>query len=300
MSDRPLPKTVLVGYEPSGASDDALRAGLELGRLLGASTRVLHAIDFPQALLAGLAPETVVSARQELERSARANLEAAFEERGANLGLDREPASLNVEIRSDHPARALRKAVDEFGTDLVVLGRHVRRGLLDLGSATRSLLADGSPLVWMQVGAWSPPKRLLVPVDLSELSLEALAVARDFAGRFGASLTVLHSFVRPDLLADAPSAQPISFPTYVVEDVRAKQAEELASLEDSFDWRGVPHELVFTEGPPVDELVRRQVDADAVVLGTHGRTGLARFLMGNVALAFLSKSSVPVLAVRPL
>lgn len=299
MTDRPLPKNVLIGFEPSGATDDALRAGLALGELLGAETRVLHAVDFPQVLLAGLSPDTVVEARQELERSARAQLETAFETRGGALGLDRGPSPLPVEIRIAHPARALREAVDEFESDLVVLGRHVRRGLLDLGSATRSLLADGPPLVWMQVGAWTPPKRLLVPVDLSELSLEALGIARDFAERLGARLTVLHSFVRPDLLAEAPSSQPISFPTYVVEDVRAKQAAEFEQLESDFDWRGVPHELVFTEGPPVEELVRRQVNADAVVLGTHGRTGLARFLMGNVALAFLAKSAVPVLAVRP-
>lgn len=121
---------------------------------------------------------------------------------------------------------------------------------------------------------------LLVPIDFSQCSKWALGVADQWAVSVGASLWLLH--VHP--VADAA----------VMDHAFVQPAERLAAVCEALKgqlatWSrplATPAERIKREvvlGTPVEEIIVRSHDVDAAVLGTHGRAGVSRFLLGSVA-----------------
>ncbi|NJK90051.1 MAG: universal stress protein [Myxococcales bacterium] len=145
------------------------------------------------------------------------------------------------------------------------------------------------------------PNSILVPVDFSECSREALEVAYGYAERFVANVTVLHAwqtphFVSPDLMVSLPNEPGTPFLAYV-------QREAEAGLREFLDPIPVPpgvnveHRLEVGEAAEVIENVLDEGKHQLVVMGTHGRKGLQRLLMGSVAEQTVRSSPVPVLTV---
>jgi nucleotide-binding universal stress UspA family protein len=83
----------------------------------------------------------------------------------------------------------------------------------------------------------------------------------------------------------------------VIDADRQASREAFEAKLAEIGWQGEGHDRRWLEGPP-EEVILDQKDSDLIVLGTHGRTGLAAALFGNVAYGVLKRSSVPVLAVR--
>ena len=141
--------------------------------------------------------------------------------------------------------------------------------------------------------------RVLVPTDFSDYSREAVDYAIEIAFKFGASLTFLH--VLQDAVALFPEPG-IAFPApgnYL----QGLQESAMASLEElkSKLPAGLEVDTEIRSGTPFVEIVRyaKEKPFDLIVLGTHGRAGLAHVLMGSVAEKVVQKASCPVLTVRP-
>jgi nucleotide-binding universal stress UspA family protein len=138
---------------------------------------------------------------------------------------------------------------------------------------------------------------ILCPVDFSGLSAHALRYAAMLARRLNASLTVVyaHSF-----------SQPSYFTKGGVEDLERRFRESFHEAEvelEEFtrkqtDYMDVNVRIV--EAHPVDAILKAAQDANAdlIVMGTHGRSGLNRLMLGSVAEGVLRESKVPVLTVR--
>lgn len=130
-----------------------------------------------------------------------------------------------------------------------------------------------------------PSRRILVPDDLTPASRHAWAWARRFAAP-GARLESLFVYDLPPAPVMGLPVPPLSAGAKKAVTARMRQARP-----DSADWR-------VEEGDAVSGILRRARRADLVVLGTHGRTGLARAAFGSVAETVMRESAVPVLAVR--
>jgi nucleotide-binding universal stress UspA family protein len=139
-------------------------------------------------------------------------------------------------------------------------------------------------------------RNLCVAVDLSEPSREALDQAADLARALGADLTVAHVVAPPP----AVGTDLLVAPGGAVEGAR----DEMEALEA---WRAVAEARAgravrgrLLIGDPARELVRlaREEGCDLVVMGTHGRTGLRRALMGSVAAAVVREAPCAVLVVH--
>ncbi|MBI4422128.1 MAG: universal stress protein [Elusimicrobia bacterium] len=133
-----------------------------------------------------------------------------------------------------------------------------------------------------------PPKRILVAVDLSRPSAAAWWHASLWAKRFGARLKAVHVQAPPPL--DIPSVPQVPGGNRAfLRDLSA----ELRRLTG-----GPPADVL--EGDPVVTLLRviRSWKPDLVAMGTHGRAGLQRLVLGSVAEALMNESPVPVLAVH--
>jgi nucleotide-binding universal stress UspA family protein len=140
--------------------------------------------------------------------------------------------------------------------------------------------------------------RICCAVDFSAPSREALRVAAELATRLDGKLTVLHVRDVPSVPVAEIAAVP---PHQDVERARYESARLLegARLEAEAIAPGrVAAELL--EGEPAWEIVKYAAarGTDLLVLGTHGRTGVRRFIMGSIAERVLREASCPVLAVR--
>lgn len=141
--------------------------------------------------------------------------------------------------------------------------------------------------------------RILCPVDLSEPSRRALEHAAALARRHKAQLTVLHvdNAPPPVAVSGLPGAVPLrprTEPDDVVPQVR--QFCELArGPADS------PLEIVVLQGYPARTITEQAqtINADLLVIGTHGRGGFDRFLLGSVTEKVMRSTDVPVLTVPP-
>jgi universal stress protein A len=140
-------------------------------------------------------------------------------------------------------------------------------------------------------------KRILVPTDFSDPSHDALTTAMGFASAFGGALDLVHV-----TLASAYSLPPPIDVGTIPMDV-SKSLEQatagLASEEARVRAAGLPCESATLFGRPDTEIVERAITtrADLIVMGTHGRSGLAHALMGSVAERVVRHSPCPVLIV---
>jgi nucleotide-binding universal stress UspA family protein len=142
-------------------------------------------------------------------------------------------------------------------------------------------------------------KRILLPTDFSEYSAAARQYACEFTDQFHAELHVLHVIQDMAPLAPEPGVVLAPPPDYM------KELEENATLmlERALDSQWAAGKTIFRvvrEGPPFLEIVRyaKETSIDLIVIGTHGRTGLAHVFMGSVAEKVVRKSPCPVLTVR--
>ena len=140
-------------------------------------------------------------------------------------------------------------------------------------------------------------KRILVPVDGSETSNRALVAALQLARESGGRVRLLHAI---DELA---SLGAFEYSGQVLEAARKGGAKALDEARAIAVAGGVPaeHKLAEVAGQGLGEVVAdeaRNWPADLIVIGTHGRRGVSRVLLGSGAEQVLRLAPVPVLAVR--
>ncbi|MBV8358859.1 MAG: universal stress protein [Deltaproteobacteria bacterium] len=137
-----------------------------------------------------------------------------------------------------------------------------------------------------------PFRKLLVPIDFHEHSLGAIEVAKNIAQVNGGMVTLLHV---------VPMDEPLNGPMYE-EDFKKQAEKDAARLAELASQRlqGLRYEIVTEIGDPatgiIDTAASREVDV--IVIGTHGRKGLRRILMGSVAEEVLREAKCPVIALR--
>lgn len=143
-------------------------------------------------------------------------------------------------------------------------------------------------------------QRILVPVDGSATSNRGLKEALELAKAVGGQLLVVHVVENAPLIA-APEAA--TYLPQLVDDLRAAGSKVVKTAKSRAEKAGIACEtfVVETAGRPVYESIvaeARRRKANVIVLGTHGRRGLARVLMGSDAEGVVRESSVPVMLVR--
>lgn len=143
-------------------------------------------------------------------------------------------------------------------------------------------------------------KKILVPTDFSDFSNNALKYGCALSEKFGSELHLLH--VLQDLVAMVPEPG-LAFPPpgNYMQELQASAEQALSQLPETGWAHGPSVVRVTRNGPPFVEIVRyaRENEIDLIVIGTHGRGGLAHMLLGSVAEKVVRKSPCPVLSVRP-
>ena len=145
------------------------------------------------------------------------------------------------------------------------------------------------------------PSRILVPVDLSEGSQALIDYAIQLAKPFNAALELIHAweppqYVAPDLLVAAPGWNSQSLEQVAV-DAATKELDALAAKLKNAPVP-IKHRVVVGEAAATVLRVAEEGKHDLIVMGTHGRRGLPRLLLGSVAQKIVARAHCPVLTLH--
>jgi nucleotide-binding universal stress UspA family protein len=145
-------------------------------------------------------------------------------------------------------------------------------------------------------------RRILCPVDFSRFSHHALEEAVAVAREFSAEVSVLHASAVAPVTSRAPIGAPLVLePARLTSQERGALTAQLREFAGDVEATGLQITAALDEQEPVAAIVDRatQWPADLIVLGTHGRSGFERLLLGSVAEKVLRKAPCPVLTVPP-
>lgn len=194
---------------------------------------------------------------------------------------------------------------------MLVMSTHGRGGLgrVMYGSIADKVLRGSTvPVALVRGGADHPTgglKSILVPLDGSELSEDALGVAADLASRIDATITLVR-VVEPiwassfGAFADA-SALASQQIIEVEEQLQMEARGHLDGLANGLRERGLRVGWEVRAGRAADEIIRaaETMSADIIVISTHGRGGLRRFALGSVTNEVIHRGITPILAIPP-
>jgi nucleotide-binding universal stress UspA family protein len=143
-------------------------------------------------------------------------------------------------------------------------------------------------------------KRVLVPVDFSGDSLNALAYARDLVKPFKAEVVLLH-VIEPIYYA-APADMYMTSPNLatLIDEQRQVATQQLQRISADLAKRGLRVKSLLRNGSPAQLIIdtARRLRIDLIVMATHGHTGLVHLFMGSVAEKVVRTAACAVLTVR--
>ena len=231
------------------------------------------------------------------------------EEIAAELHLPQPPPAVKrsaeprrlIEVEQQAPAAApaILQYVIEHDIDLVVMGTHGRHGLrrVVLGSVAEEVVRRAPCPVFTVnrcANVSSGIRRIVAPVDASAPAREAARYAKALATLYGARLDLLYVIdvaTRPE--AHIPFVGPFEG---IGLGARQRAQAALQSFADELGADGVKVEV----GMPVPDIldVAKRTGADLLVLGSHGRSGMERLLLGSVAERVIRQAPCPVFTVK--
>ena len=266
-----------------------------------ASLTVLSVAEFPP----GLNPDYLVNQQYlaDLLKQASAQL-VDLKCRAEGRGI-----AVTTRVATGIPSEEVISAAREEDSDLIVVGTRGKTGLAHilLGSTAERVIR-GAPCPVLSVRTDSADledervlarpvrlERILVPVDFSDCSLDALEYAVVVAQQAKASLMLLHVL--------EPVSYGLDFTLSHMrtrEHVRESWTKRLKELTSSHQHSHVEMEFQLRGGLPADSILdsAQTLPCDLIVMGTHGRRGISHTISGSVAEAVLRKSHCPVIAVR--
>ena len=137
-------------------------------------------------------------------------------------------------------------------------------------------------------------KRILVPTDFSETSAAALRYACALARRFAARVYLLNVADYPGISAEG------DYPANIIETMQNAAHDHLRHLLTEQDVEDLQPDYATRIGPPAEEIVQyaHEHAIDLIVMGTHGREGVMRVVLGSVAETVVRRAPCPVLTVH--
>jgi nucleotide-binding universal stress UspA family protein len=276
-------KKILVCTDGSPDSEGAITAALHLAQTAGSAVFLLEVIYF----VAGyelqapdsLAPPLVNLELMEVQANAVRERLAGWQAQAANLGVALEPR-----VRTSPSAyEGIMEEAGEINPDLIIMGRHGYTGLtrLLMGSVTARVIGH-SPVnvLVLPRGASLSFQRLLIASDGSPYSQAAWDAALALAQAMGSAVVGV-AVAASD--RDLPAAREVG-----------------RKLEAAAAQAGIALETLIPMGRPDEGIVKAAQfkQASLIVVGSHGRTGLKRLLMGSVAERVIGHAPCPVLVVK--
>jgi nucleotide-binding universal stress UspA family protein len=283
---------IMVATDFSPGAQLALERALLLPRAGNATVHVVHV----------LSPNLPAQARDRATSEAKRALEKIFSRAQAQASA--RSLTLTMEILSGEPFVEIIRCSRNVNADLIVLGRHGQRPIQDMfiGTTAERVIRKGDvPILAVQLNPTHPYRRPLIATDLGDTAPRVFELALRMLEPTVNAVYVVHAFnvpfegfVAPTFGAREKSDYRRSF--------RDAAKVGVAKLLARYGDTGVRYHATIRAGDArsliLTEVLRRR--ADLVVLGTHGRSGIAHALVGSVAEWVISQAPCDVLVARPI
>jgi nucleotide-binding universal stress UspA family protein len=264
------------------------RAGL-LAQEHGAEVVLVHVVDDDQP------PELVALETREAERILDEQIKAVPELR---------QVACRADVVCGDPFDGILRTAQSIDADLIVMGAHRKHLLLDIfvGTTIERVMRRGRwPVLMVNKEGQEPYRTALAGIDMSEASANAVRTAKALKIAGDARLTVVHAFHPLAKGQMFVAGLPKDAIDEHVADEQARATNEVVEFlrANAVDGHGIP--LVVEEGSAL-EMIKSAVARfrpDLLVLGTHGRTGLAKAVLGSVSEEALRSLDIDILAVPP-
>jgi nucleotide-binding universal stress UspA family protein len=147
-------------------------------------------------------------------------------------------------------------------------------------------------------------KRIIVPLDFSDLSPDLVEYATSLAKCFGAKLFLVHIVQLAqvaEMFGDIEGGIPALAEPEVMNQIKTSAQKQLDKLKKQVESKAVEVESAIITGVHFMEIAQFAEDkkADLIVIGSHGRSGWQRFVLGSVAEKVARHSQIPVLIFKP-
>jgi len=178
---------------------------------------------------------------------------------------------------------------DEIKPDLIIMGVQASYGIekFFIGSNTwRVIESKKFPVLTTRKRIEKEFKRIIVPIDLSKISYNAIPYARFFKKRFNSKIYFLHILVILESMSKWESAKKME------EEIKKKMEEEIEKDE----------EIIVEKAPDATSgilKIQKDLEGDFIIMSTHGRGGIEKALFGSVTERIIRESEIPVLSIPP-
>ena len=289
-------RNVLVPVDFSAPSLRALEFALPLTKQFGADLHLVHvfAADHPFTGLVGMPfalPEFEIgrSVHEQLKDVAR------------KYSIDLRPGFLHA-LKGRAFEEICRVGRDEQ-IDLIVIATRGNTGVKHLlgSTAERVVRYSSCPVLVTHgakpFGAVPSFRKILVPVDFSECSIQGLEYAKVFAKHFKSKITLLNSVHFQYYLASDECTR-YDLPR-LTQQAYAVAHDQMRDVVEKTDWDGLEVDTSLQTGHPGQQICEhaRDSDVDLIVTSTHGSTGFTHLLLGSVAEYVVRHAHCPVLVV---
>jgi nucleotide-binding universal stress UspA family protein len=281
---------ILAATDFSTRSQRALRRAGLLARASDAELALVHVVDDDQP------PRLVYIESREAERTLVEQVDSMTELRGVRC---------RPMVVPGDPFDGILRTAAEVEADLVVMGAHRKQLLRDIfvGTTVERVIRTGPyPVLMVNNEAGELYRKVLAPVDLSERSADAIRVSRTRRLVDEAHVTFLHAFLplaKGKMFMAGVGRNRID--DYVAGERRTAIDEVTAFLPENDPGRG-GWSLRVEEGEAFEVILRvvEETVPDLLVIGTQGRSGLLKVLLGSVTEEVLRSLNVDILAVPPV
>ena len=285
---------ILLATDGSEYSEGAIREAVKLAKRCGSSLTVVSVIESNPEFDA-LAPQIT----EKRERTAREGLESVKERAG------REGVVCETIVRRGEDAyHGIAEEATRNKSTLIVMGRRGKTGLkrLVMGSVTARVIGH-APCNVLVVPKASEMRfnSIIVATDGSKYSSTAAGEAIGLAQRNKSRLTVVAA-VPSELMTPTDIDFTMNQKELLAESEMREAEKNAKAVKEAALKSGVEAKAFVMTGRPADTIIEIAKDkvADLIVLGSHGRTGVERLLMGSVAERVIVLASCPVLVVKTL
>jgi nucleotide-binding universal stress UspA family protein len=291
--------TIVIPVDGSTHSKRAAEHGLGLARRFDATAHLLTAVD----IQAAAGPFNVGGVDEEFIKRLEDDGRDILEEVQADL--DTEDLALRIAVARGSPAQAIREYADENDAALLVLGTQGRTGLerYVVGSVAERVVRTAEQPVLTVRAAEEQDERaatgydeILVATDGSDHAATAVDHAIEIAGQYDARVHAVN-VVDVARIAHSPN---VTVPVDLVETFVSAGEDTTSDVANRVREAGLDATTAVRKGSPRDELLAYadENDIDLVVMGSAGRTGIDRYLLGSTAEGVLRRATVPVFTVR--
>lgn len=290
-------KTILVPLDGSELAEQVLPYASELARRAGAELLLLTSIQ-PVGIWDATA--TAINWERE-ERLARDYLEAQ------KVRLEADGVKIRVQHRHGEAAAGILETAEEEDISLIAISTHGRSGISRwlFGSVADRIVQNSHiPLLMIRPDDKTEPRtvfeRILVPLDGSEVAASVLPFVEEAAKLFGASLVLYHAVPPVSAYPGFETVNP-QIDGKVLTEMQDQAKDLLSRAAREIEDRGVHATVAVSIDLAVDGVLRaaKETGADLIAIGTHGRSGLGRMVLGSVANAVMRRSELPCLLVHP-